>query len=234
LELASWRERFGLTAGITTKGPTGAFSLGLWSGTEPVGDALARWGAFRAAVAPGAACTVFSRQVHGVRVRLHAGAGQGWLLVEGFDAHVTAEPGVLLTVSVADCVPVYLAASDGSVIGLVHAGWRGVAGRVLAEALAVFGSLGVPSGDVVMHCGVGICGACYEVSSDVYAKVTGRTVSGPTRVDLRAELARQAGDLGVAEVSESPYCAAHDRALFHSHRAGRGRAGRMIAYITRP
>jgi len=46
------RDRYGLTAGITTRGPTGDYSLGLWSGTEPVGQALERWSAFRRAFRP--------------------------------------------------------------------------------------------------------------------------------------------------------------------------------------
>ena len=231
LELADWKDRFGLTAGITTRGPAGDYSLALWSGREPVGEALSRWTAFRAALAPDGACTVFSRQVHGARVRVQPDGGEGWILLEGFDGHVTTAAGVLLAVSVADCVPVYLTSRDASAVGLVHAGWRGVAGRILAETVRTFGSLGVPSGDIVMHCGVAICGACYVVGSDVYDAVTGRATHGPTRLDLRAELARQAKDLGIADVTISPHCTAHDGALFHSHRGSGGRAGRMIAYL---
>jgi copper oxidase (laccase) domain-containing protein len=54
------------------------------------------------------------------------------------------------------------------------------------------------------------------------------------RVDLRAVLARQAEALGVRDVSISPYCTAHDRTLFFSHRASGGRDGRQVAYAGFP
>src|SRR5439155_1428036 len=81
--------------------------------------------------------------------------------------------------------------------------------------------------DIVMHCGVGICGACYEVGSEVLAQLTpGRATAATGHVDSRAVLVRQAAELGVREVSVSPWCSAHDRAHFFSHRASGGRDGR--------
>ena len=82
-----------------------------------------------------------------------------------------------------------------------------------------------------MHCGVGICGACYEVGPEVIERLT----EGPSgHVDLREILARQAADLGITQVSVSSWCSAHDRAHFFSHRASGGRDGRMIAYVGVP
>jgi copper oxidase (laccase) domain-containing protein len=53
-------------------------------------------------------------------------------------------------------------------------------------------------------------------------------------LDLRAVLARQARELGIEDVSISPWCSAHDRDRFFSHRASGGRDGRMVAYLGRP
>jgi len=53
-------------------------------------------------------------------------------------------------------------------------------------------------------------------------------------LDLRAVLARQARELGIEDVSVSPWCSAHDRDRFFSHRASGGGDGRMVAYLGRP
>ena len=235
LELPEWRARFGLVAGITTRGDAGDFSLGLWSGSAPVADVMRRWAEFRGAFTPGCTAVVVSRQCHGTRVRWHERAGEGWLLLDGYDGHLTAATGLLLGVSVADCVPVYLVARQGAVVGLLHAGWRGIAAGVLEAGLERFSTAAAISpSDVIMHCGVSICGDCYEVGPEVILNVTGRRVGAAERLDLRGELVRRARERGVAEVTISPYCTRHDTGWFHSHRGSGGQAGRMIAYLGRP
>lgn len=235
LELVEWRERFGVVAGITTRGDDGRFDLGLWSGAAPVATALERWGRLRAAFAPQFSGATLSRQVHGRRIRWHDRGGDGWLLLDGYDGHVTAAQGLLLVVSVADCVPVYLAGRQGGVVGLLHAGWRGIAAGVLEAGLEEFSThAAISTSDIVMHCGVSICADCYEVGPEVILNVTGRRVEGPRTLDLRAELARRGADRGVAGVTVSPYCTRHDAGLFHSHRASGRAAGRMAAYLGRP
>src|SRR5437660_1357036 len=174
--------------------------------------------------------------IHGTAVQWHRAGQPGWLILDGVDGHATRTPGVLLTVTVADCVPVYLVAPHKRVVALLHAGWRGTAGGMLERGVAaVRREAFVMAEEIVMHCGVGICGACYEVGSEVLAQLTpGRATAATGHVDLRAVLVRQAAELGVREVSVSPWCSAHDRAHFFSHRGSGGRDGRMIAYLGVP
>jgi len=118
-------------------------------------------------------------------------------------------------------------------VALLHAGWRGTAGGILTRGVQrLLGETGADSRDIVMHCGVGICGACYEVGSEV---MTGCGLpadgSGPWHIDLRERLAAQAAELGLTSVSRSPWCSAHDRSRFYSHRASGGADGRMVAYL---
>ena len=234
LELRAWKDRFGLTAGITTRGRSGDYSLGLWSGTEPVGRAMERWGAFRQVFAPGFTALVLGRQVHGREVRWQGPGAEGWLLLDGCDGHATREAGVLLAVSVADCVPVYLTDPASGAVALLHAGWRGTAAGILEAGIALLAERAPALREnIVLHCGVSICGMCYEVGPEVVLEVTGGRVEKSERLDLRAELTRRAGVAGVREVTVSPYCAAHDADRFHSHRASGGRGGRMIAYLGR-
>jgi YfiH family protein len=233
-ELARWRDELGLTAGITGRGSDGAegFDFGLWSEAS-VGEVMRRWRLFRAAM-PGFSTVALGNQVHGTEVRTVAAAG-GWLQAEGVDGWVTTSPGVLLTVTVADCIPVYLAV-PGRGIALLHAGWRGTAGGILARGVgALVTAAGARAANVIMHCGVGICGDCYEVGSEVVTGC-GRTASGagPWHLDLREILADQAAALGIRSVTRSPRCSAHERPTFYSHRASRGADGRMVAYLGIP
>ena len=234
LELARWRDELGLVAGITGRGREAGpgFDLGLWS-EAPVGEVMRRWRLFRAAM-PGFSTVVLGNQVHGTEVRA-VGASGGWLQVEGVDGWVTTSPGVLLTVTVADCIPVYLAV-PGRGIALLHAGWRGTAGGIMTRGVAALtAAVMAKAPEIVMHCGVGICGQCYEVGSEV---VTGCGLTadgaGPWHLDLREVLADQAAALGVGAVTRSTRCSAHERPTFYSHRASRGADGRMVAYLGIP
>jgi YfiH family protein len=233
-QLTDWRDRYRLVAGITGRGAEAGrgFDLGLWS-DAPVGEVMSRWRAFRTAM-PGFDAVVLGNQVHGVVVET-VGAVRGWLQVDGVDGWVTTSPGVLLTVTVADCIPVYLAV-PGRGIALLHAGWRGVAGGILEAGVEQLTAVtNVPACDIVMHCGVGICSRCYEVGSEVMSGCGLLAEgAGPWHLDLRERLAQQAEALGVARVSSSNWCSAHDRPSFYSHRASRGSDGRMAAYFGMP
>ena len=232
MELAEWASRYGLVAGITTRGH--GFSLGLWS-EENVGQVMSRWRAVSAAVRPRFPGVILAHQVHGTTVQWHGAASDGWLILDGVDGHATGARGLLLTVTVADCIPVYLAAPQKQVVALLHAGRRGTAGGILERGVEVVKRLGfVRATDIVMHCGVGICGDCYEVGSEVLSQFSGRAETGPGHVDLRAALAQQGQALGVGAITLSPWCSAHDREHFFSHRASGGRDGRMIAYAGLP
>ncbi len=230
-EHPDWRNRYGVVAGITGRGaePGRGFDLGLWS-DAPVGEVMGRWRAFRRAD-PGFRAVVLGQQVHGTVVS-RVDEGKGWIQVDGVDGWVTTSPGILLAVTVADCIPVYLLAPRRGA-ALLHAGWRGTAAGILRAGIAgLKDATGVSEGEIVMHCGVGICGQCYEVGSEV---LTGCGVPvdgpGPYHLDLRQRLAAEAGALGVGSVTVSGWCSAHDRTTFFSHRASRGSDGRMVAYL---
>ena len=231
-EVPGWRERFGVVAGITGRGTLSGrgFDLGLWS-EAPVGAVMDRWRALRSAE-PGFGGVMLAHQVHGARVAWHQRA-EGWVQLEGLDGHATTTRGILLTVTVADCIPVYLADPRRGAIALLHAGWRGAAAGILGAGLALMRErAGSDPADIIMHAGVGICGPCYEVGSEV---VTGLGLpadgSGPWHVDLRERLLAQARWLGIGEATRSPWCSAHDRPRFFSHRASGGADGRMVAYL---
>jgi polyphenol oxidase len=224
-EIPGWLEQYGIIAGITGRG----FDLGLWS-NQTVGEVMNRWLAFRRDLSQFSAIAT-GNQVHGVEL-MRLDAGRGWVYVDGIDGWISTAPGVLLTVTVADCVPVYLVA-PGRGVALLHAGWRGTAKGILAKGVEQLErATSASRDDFVMHCGVGICGGCYEVGSEVMegcgVAVSG---SGPWRLDLRGRLIEMGEELGVRNITTSSWCSAHDNGSFYSHRASKGQDGRMVAYI---
>jgi YfiH family protein len=219
-------QAFGVRALITTRA-AGDFAL---SGAAPVGEVLARWEALRAALGAAGPGSRFATafQVHGTRLLHHGSGWAGWLRGDHADAHFAGQPGIGLGVTVADCVPVFLAHPTRAV-ALVHAGWRGTAAGILRVAIAAFQSAGASPADVRVHLGPAICGRCYEVGPDVYAQLTGSRPSAPRAVDLRAILADQARAAGVRVINTSPSCTRCDNDVYFSHRAGD--AARQVAVI---
>lgn len=230
-EIPGWREQYGVAAGITGRGtdPGRGFDLGLWS-REPVGEVMSRWLAFRRGM-DGFHAVALGNQVHGVEL-MDLDSGRGWVYVDGIDGWISTTPGILLTVTIADCVPVYLVA-PGKGIALLHAGWRGTAGGILRRGVERLGAVTkTPPSGLVIHCGVGICGPCYEVGAEVMAGCGAAADGpGPWHLDLRSILVEQARALGLRQVTTSSWCSAHHRDRFYSHRASRGADGRMVAYL---
>ncbi|MFO7588917.1 MAG: polyphenol oxidase family protein [Gemmatimonadota bacterium] len=177
-----------------------------------------------------------ARQVHGADVRaVSVPAGRGMWIAGEADGLASDGVGLLLAVTAADCVPVYLVDRESGALALLHAGWRGAAEGVLRRGLEALARLrGVHPSRCSVHFGPAICGSCYEVGPDVLARF-GRRREGPGRLDLRAWLAREAVRLGVPgpHVSVSAWCTSCDRDQLHSHRASGGRAGRMAAFLGR-
>ncbi len=194
----------------------------------PATEAVDRWQELHRSFGDAAPRLVSARQVHGSRVVEHDGNWQGWRRIDGADGHIAPSPGTALAVTIADCVPVFFAHPDG-VVALLHAGWRGTAGRIVSKALNQLEALGIDASGVRVHLGPAICGRCYEVGPDVFEQLTGWTTIRNRHVDLRALLAEQAKERGVAQVTASPHCTKCDNDRFFSHRAGD--AGRQVAVI---
>ncbi|HUF51422.1 MAG TPA: polyphenol oxidase family protein [Longimicrobiales bacterium] len=210
-ESLSW-----LTHGITA----GDADMGLFGGS-PVGDVLGRWQQLRDRL--GCAAVVHARQVHEATVLVHDAVSAGTVIAPDADAHATARAGVLLAVTVADCVPIFVAAPDVGAVALLHGGWRGVAGDILEHGVStLMRRFGAERERMHVHLGPAICGACFEVGPEV-PKALGLATSPPaTHVDVRAALAHRAIACGVpaGQISVSSFCTRHGDSPFFSHRGG--------------
>lgn len=219
--------REGITAFTSTRA-AGDFAL---TDPEPAAANVDRWHALVRDIEPMAPRLASAKQVHGTRVIEHHGDWEGWLRVDGADGHLVRRGRIAAAVTVADCVPVFLAHPSG-LTALVHAGWRGTAGRIVAVALDRIRAVGLDAAEVQVHLGPAICGRCYEVGPDVYEQLTGWQTIRHRHVDLRALLAEQAKEAGARRVSASPFCTRCDNDRFFSHRAGD--AGRQVSVIVSP
>lgn len=234
LEEAGWSKAPGLVSGITLRGegPDGVpadFGLtttpSAWALVERL-EALGRQLGF--------ASVAVARQVHGDAVVCLSGTPEGGVRIPGeADGLITDAERLLLVATAADCVPVYLVDPGTGGIGLLHAGWRGVAAGILRSGVRSMGArFGTPPGRLRAHLGPGICGDCYEVGPEVL-RALGRGGRASGHVDLRTVLAEQARSLGLEEerVSVSGRCTRCRSDQFHSHRGRGERAGRMAAFI---
>jgi YfiH family protein len=143
-----------------------------------------------AALDAGPADFVFAAQVHGSRAEVVSAAdrGRGTLAagdaVGPADALVTATPGTVLAILVADCVPIVLYDPAAHVLACVHAGWRGTVARTARSALAAMGSLGTRPEDVIAGIGPSVAAGSYQVGEEVAAAARdafGEEVAGAAR-----------------------------------------------------
>lgn len=176
---------------------------------------------------------VWIKQVHGNRV-INAGESTENVTADG---SFSEKPGVICAILTADCLPVFLCDRKGSRVGLVHAGWRGLAAGVIAAAV---NRLNMPRGSLLAWLGPAIGPAAYEVGEDVRrafleqdernaeAFVPGR----PSRwmADLYSLARRQLNREGVVDVYGGAFCTHGEAERFFSFRRD-GQCGRMASLI---
>lgn len=221
-------------AGGVSAAPYDSLNLGPWTDDDAEAVAENRRRVEAQASADQQRRLVLGKQVHETAVAVHL-AGLGDPDVEGVDGHVTDRTDVALGVLTADCVPVLLLAPWA--VGAAHAGWRGLAGGIVAQVaddlLAMPGAAEDLTSVVAF---VGPCAGpcCYEVGAEVHAAFAGwpRGRAQERTIDLpqMAEAALQAA--GVGEVVLADRCTICDPRYF-SHRASGGTTGRQAGIVWR-
>jgi hypothetical protein len=179
--------------------------------------------------------------VHGKQVALmtHADAGT---YRQGFDALITRERGLALTMRFADCVPIVFFDPVQRAIGLAHAGWRGVAEDVIAATVAALhDNFGSQPRDLWAGIGPCIGAARYRVGQDVIdlvapacpprTPIVQRQPDGALHLDLNAAVAAQLRACGVEQIEDAAICTASNTAEWFSHRAENGKTGRFGVVI---
>jgi YfiH family protein len=230
VELPGAAVRFSTRAGGVSEGPYDSLNLGMQTGDD-VGRVAEnrRLLAEAAGLAPDA--VVVGSQVHGIDVQRWTARPPGAFTDAGapraeVDGHVTDLTGIGLLVQVADCLPVALAAGDQ--VAMIHCGWRGLAGGIVAGAVGELAD--TPT--AVVGPGIGRC--CFEVGPEVLAAFADVEGAAEDRMlDLRMVAEARLRAAGVERVEHVDLCTYCRDDLFFSHRRDDGVTGRQCGIVWR-
>lgn len=221
---------FSTRLGGVSEGPYDSLNLGLLTDDTPevVGENRRR---LAAALGFEPEQVVFARQVHGTRLIEHPGPSRGSFRTayvqkeprDGLpeaDGHVVRDPGLAPLVFTADCLPVAVSGPGG--VAMLHAGWRGLVGGILAA-----GAEAVEATSAAIGPGIGPC--CYEVGDEVLGAFAdlGDGVANRRMLDLAEVARRQLAQAGVERVESPGLCTRCEAGLFFSHRRDAGCTGRQ-------
>lgn len=240
---ADWPAPPGVVAFTTLRGgdgasqpPFDAFNLGARCGDDPASVADNRSRLLREGALP--SVPRWLRQVHGTDV-VRFGTRAGDDAEPEADAAATSDPGVVLAILTADCLPVALAAADGSEVAAAHAGWRGLAAGVLERTVD---AMKTPADRIVAWLGPAAGPSAYEVGEEVFrafvdhdaaaASAFVATRPGHWHLDLYALAQRRLNAAGVTRIHGGGLCTISDPQRFYSHRRDRT-TGRMATLIYR-
>lgn len=166
-----------------------------------------------------------------------------FLGIEG-DAIITNQPGIMIGVCVADCVPILLCDPEKKIIAAVHAGWKGTAAKLASKTVAGMKSLFECSPrklQALIGPSIGKC--CYEVDGPVkqafvqneldWAAYSEATAEGTWRLDLAAanHALLTAAGIPASQIQVSGMCVCCHRELFFSYRRDGVETGRQMGFI---
>lgn len=234
--LGGARAAFSTRLGGVSEAPFDSLNLGLLTedGEDAVSENRLR---LAAALDLDPNQVVFARQVHGTDLIEHPSEFRGSFRtgyvqkeprngIPEADGHVVRSPGTAPLVFVADCLPVALSGPHG--VAMVHAGWRGLAGGIIAAGAEAVGATAAAIGP-----GIGPC--CYEVGDEVLGAFDGlgEGIAAGRMLDLPEVARRLLARAGVERVESAGLCTSCEPELFFSHRRDQGRTGRQagIAWI---
>lgn len=173
------------------------------------------------------------RQVHGANAVIADGLAE----IPEADASISRHAGTVCAVMIADCLPVLLCDQAGSVVGIAHAGWRGLSSGVVENAVR---AMNVTPGELLAYLGPAIGPDAFEVGSDVRdaflaADPAADDAFKPCRegkwlADLFKLARRRLARCGVQRVFGGGLCTYRNPARFYSYRRDQV-TGRMAALI---
>lgn len=187
---------------------------------------------------------VLGEQVHGGSVAVvtaaHGGRGveDRMSALAGVDGLITTTPGLVLSVTTADCLPVLLAHREGKAVAALHCGWRSLKENLIETSLSALAELGAPAGELVAWLGPCIGQPVYEVSGDFAgffeaSSLRPAPTPGKWLFDLQHEAALRLGRGGVprANIHTLARCTFSEADFFFSNRRDGGVKGLMLSSV---
>jgi YfiH family protein len=164
---------------------------------------------------------------------------------DGWDALVTDQPGVTVTVRTADCVPVLVYDRRRKAVGAIHAGWRGALAGIVPKTIKLLVSrFAIKETDLRVSIGPSAGPCCYEVDEAVLAPLRNGWSDWKTllrddrgskaRLDLKALVRQQTAQIGIRpeHITAVNLCTICHTDLFYSYRREGRVNGTMLSGIT--
>lgn len=156
---------------------------------------------------------VVAKLVHGSNVQKVDARSE--YFIPDTDALVTRTPEILLTLTGADCFPVYFEEKTAGIIGLAHCGWRGIIDGIIGKTISAIIEMGGKAENIVLTIGPGICAKHFEIKEEAlpsfsaYSEFILRDKN--IRVDLKGIIRKQADEAGIvssniSDTNECTYC----------------------------
>ncbi len=155
------------------------------------------------------------------------------------DACLTAEPGLLMVIQTADCLPLLLFDPERKVAAAGHCGWKGTAAGLAAQMAAVMAEeFGCTRKNIIAALGPCIGPARYQVGDDVRKIFREKNASESGFIfkenrlflDLKQANREQLLNAGVRKIYSLNNCT-FSESEYYSYRRNGVSAGRMLSYI---
>lgn len=179
---------------------------------------------------------VSPHQVHGSVVANVNESAKG-TLIRGTDALITNTTGLGLLLRFADCTPVLIYDAEHHAVGLAHAGWRGVAAKVIHETVkAMVENFASRPENLWAGIGPAIGPQHYAVGPEVVEAIqatlapqsaVAKQREGKWYMDMPKAITLQLQSLGITDIEPSELCTASNTDEWFSHRAEQGKTGRF-------
>ncbi len=163
------------------------------------------------------------------------------------DAIVTNQPGIMIGVLTADCLPILVWSEQQQVVAAIHAGWRGAANGLVDKTVqSMVRQFGCDVSELKAAIGPGIGAHQYEVDRpvrDAFRKGTGfwDEISSETRLGhwqlnlpLSCQLQLEKLGLKPQHIDIAGECTCCHPELLFSHRRDKGTTGRQLGFIMLP
>ena len=176
--------------------------------------------------------TAIPEQVHGNKIKWVNLPGE----YENVDGLISSNPNLILSLKVADCVPVYLFDPKSKIFGLIHSGWRGAKGMIVSQGINLMIKKGAQLKNIKCYLGPSIGQCCYEVDDNVARFYSSKSKilldSNKVKLNIKLEIQIELERMGVLpkNINISNLCT-FELSTYHSYRRDGLKAGRMYATL---